>query len=69
MLMSLSRSKNVCSLADSLFVPVFDPLKFVEVMEILLAEALCEITVDNYGHMFLERKWRCTKVFKCLFQG
>ena len=39
-LMSLFRSKNVCSLADSFCVPVFEPLRFVEVIVILLADFL-----------------------------
>ena len=38
MLMSLFRLKNVCNLADSLCVPVFEPLRLVEVIEILLAD-------------------------------
>ena len=37
-LISLFRSKKVCSLADSFCVPVFDPLRFVEVIIILLAD-------------------------------
>ena len=42
MLMSLVRSKKVCNFADSLYVPVFDPLRLVEVIVILLDDfALC----------------------------
>ena len=42
MLMSLFRLKNVCNLADSLCVPVFEPRRLVEVIEILLADfGLC----------------------------
>ena len=37
-LISLFRSKNVCSLADSFCVPMFEPLRFVEVIVILLAD-------------------------------
>ena len=37
MLMSLSRSRNVCNFAVSFFVPVFDPLRLVDVIVILLA--------------------------------
>ena len=37
-LISLLRSKKVCSLDDSFCVPVFDPLRFVEVIVILLAD-------------------------------
>ena len=37
-LMSLSKSKKVFNFADSFFVPVLDPLKFVEVILILLAD-------------------------------
>ena len=37
-LMSLFKSKNVCSFADSFCVPVLEPLKFVEVILILLAD-------------------------------
>ena len=38
MLISLLRSKKVCSFADSFWVPVFEPLRFVEVIVILLAD-------------------------------
>ena len=38
MFMSLVRSKMVCIFADSLYVPVLDPLRLVEVMVILLAD-------------------------------
>ena len=38
MLISLLRSKKVCSFADSFCVPVFEPLRFVEVIVILLAD-------------------------------
>ena len=42
MLISLVRSKKVCNFADSLYVPVFDPLRLVEVIVILLDDlALC----------------------------
>ena len=37
MFMSLVRSKNVCSFAVSLGVPMRDPLRFVDVIVILLA--------------------------------
>ena len=37
-LISLFRSKKVCSFADSFFVPVFEPLRFVDVIVILLAD-------------------------------
>ena len=37
-LMSLSKSKKVFNFADSFFVPVLDPLRFVEVILILLAD-------------------------------
>ena len=37
MLISLSKSKKVFNFADSFFVPVFDPLKFVDVIVILVA--------------------------------
>ena len=36
MLMSLVRSRKVCIFADSLYVPMFDPLRLVEVIVILL---------------------------------
>ena len=36
MLMSLLRSKKVCSLDDSWCVPVLEPLRFVDVIVILL---------------------------------
>ena len=38
MLMSLLRLKKVCSLADSFWVPVFEPLRLVEVIVILLVD-------------------------------
>ena len=47
MLMSLFRLKKVCNLADSLCVPVFEPLRLVEVIEILLAD------FDVCGAIFL----------------
>ena len=37
-LISLFRLKNVLSFADSFCVPVFEPLRFVEVIIILLAD-------------------------------
>ena len=37
-LISLFRSKKVWSLADSFCVPVFEPLRFVDVIVILLAD-------------------------------
>ena len=37
-LISLLRSKNVCSFADSFCVPMLEPIKFVDVMVILLAD-------------------------------
>ena len=56
MLMSLARSRKVCIFADSLYVPVFDPLRLVEVMVILLDDLnLCGfIFVLSCGHEFLE---------------
>ena len=42
-LMSLLRSKNVCNFADSFCVPMLEPLRFVEVIVILLAD------FDLYG--------------------
>ena len=42
MLISLVRSKKVCNFADSLYVPLFDSLRLVEVIVILLDDlALC----------------------------
>ena len=38
MFISLFRLKNVCSFADSFCVPVVEPLRFVEVIKILLAD-------------------------------
>ena len=38
MLISLFRSKKVCNFADSLVVPMLEPLRFVEVIIILLAD-------------------------------
>ena len=57
MFMSLVRSKKVCSLFISLFVPVFDPLRFVEVMVILLAElegGMLSLLERFGGHLFHE---------------
>ena len=39
MFMSLCRLRKVCNLLSSLYVPVFVPLMFVDVMVILLAES------------------------------
>ena len=54
--MSLLRSKNVCSLLLSFCVPVFEPLRFVDVIVILLAELGCEslICVMRGGHVYRE---------------
>ena len=38
MFISLFRSKKVCNLADSFFVPMLHPLRFVEVIVMLLAD-------------------------------
>ena len=57
--MSLLRSKNVWSLLLSFCVPVFEPLRFVDVIVILLAELGCEglIFVVRGGHMYHEHHW------------
>ena len=57
--MSLLRSKNVWSLLLSLCVPIFEPLRFVDVIVILLAELGCEslICVIKGGHMYHEDHW------------
>ena len=44
--MSLSRSKKVWSLFVSFWVPVFEPLRFVDVIVILLAEFLCRSVIS-----------------------
>ena len=57
--MSLLRSKNVWSLLLSFCVPVFEPLRFVDVIVILLAELGCKglIFVVRGGHMYHEHHW------------
>ena len=51
---SLLRSKNVCSFADSFCVPMLDPLKFVDVIVILLADfdlygLILKLVKEGYG--------------------
>ena len=45
MLMSLARSKKVFNFADSFLVPVLEPLRFVEVIVILLADFDFEVVI------------------------
>ena len=54
---SLFRSKNVCSLADSFCVPMFEPLRFVEVIVILLADFFWKgfILLFWWGPTLIER--------------
>ena len=61
--MSLVRLKKVLSLFSSLYVPVFEPLRFVEVIVILLADrGLWGLIVSDFcgGHMSLNTTW-CTR--------
>ena len=56
-LMSLFRSKNMLILLSSLCVPMFEPLRFVEVIVILLAEFDLEgfiVKEFAWGHLFHE---------------
>ena len=57
MFMSLVRLKNVCSFAVSLCVPMPDPLRFVDVIVILLAVFyLCGFILKFcFGHGFREQ--------------
>ena len=54
MLISLFRSKKVCNLANSFFVPILEPLRFVEVIVILLED------FGLYGLILklVRRKWK-----------